>query len=220
MLQCKLKNFKKTAPTLFFLLCDLAFSAAKSLQSCPTLCDPIDGSPPGSPVPGILQARALEWAAISLPPIYSFSYSLITYHLVFITSELAMIFASTVPEFQCVSTQTQGLPKQSQTLSHSVTDRFPRNKRSDLRNPQFHPISARKLSSPWITLFAVRRTNVWVCLSFPIIYILPVFKKPLLWLSSSSTDWIRWFPGADGPTQNTLQLDCSLNPYAPVNPVV
>ena len=39
--------------------------AAKSLQSGPTLCDPIDGSPPGSPIPGILQARALEWVAIS-----------------------------------------------------------------------------------------------------------------------------------------------------------
>ena len=39
--------------------------AAKSLQSCPTQCDPIDGSPPGSPVPGILQARTLEWVAIS-----------------------------------------------------------------------------------------------------------------------------------------------------------
>ena len=39
--------------------------AAKSCQSCPTLCDPIDGSPPGSPVPGILQARTLEWIAIS-----------------------------------------------------------------------------------------------------------------------------------------------------------
>ena len=38
---------------------------AKSLQSCPTLCDPIDGSPPGSPVPGILQARTLEWVAIA-----------------------------------------------------------------------------------------------------------------------------------------------------------
>jgi len=42
-----------------------AAAAAKSLQSCPTLCDPIDGSPPGSPVPGILQARTLEWLAIS-----------------------------------------------------------------------------------------------------------------------------------------------------------
>ena len=40
-------------------------AAAKSRQSCPTLCDPIDGSPPGSPVPGILQARTLEWVAIS-----------------------------------------------------------------------------------------------------------------------------------------------------------
>ena len=40
-------------------------AAAKSLQSCPTLCDPIDGNPPGSPIPGILQARTLEWVAIS-----------------------------------------------------------------------------------------------------------------------------------------------------------
>ena len=40
-------------------------TTAKSLQSCPTLCDPTDGSPPGSPVPGILQARTLEWVAIS-----------------------------------------------------------------------------------------------------------------------------------------------------------
>ena len=40
-------------------------AAVKSLQSCPTLCDPVDGSPPGSPVPGILQARTVEWVAIS-----------------------------------------------------------------------------------------------------------------------------------------------------------
>ena len=45
---------------------DYAAAAAKSLQSCPTLCDPIDGSPPGSSVPGILQARTLEWVAISI----------------------------------------------------------------------------------------------------------------------------------------------------------
>ena len=43
----------------------VAAAAAKLLQSCPTLCDPIDSSPPGSPVPGILQARTLEWVAIS-----------------------------------------------------------------------------------------------------------------------------------------------------------
>ena len=50
-------------PTITVL--STAATAAKSLQSCPTLCDPIDGSPPGSPVLGILQARTLEWVAIS-----------------------------------------------------------------------------------------------------------------------------------------------------------
>ena len=54
-----------------------AAAAAKSLQSCPTLCDPIDGSPPGSPVPGILQARTLEWVAISFS-----NSSMDTWHIV------------------------------------------------------------------------------------------------------------------------------------------
>ena len=44
---------------------EMAAATAKSLQSCPTLCNPADGSPPGSPIPGILQARTLEWVAIS-----------------------------------------------------------------------------------------------------------------------------------------------------------
>ena len=52
-------NNVKSMETLY------AAAAAKLLQSCPTLCDPIDGSPPGSPIPGILQARTLEWVAIS-----------------------------------------------------------------------------------------------------------------------------------------------------------
>ena len=47
------------------ILYTAAATAAKLLQSCPTLCDPIDGSPPGSPIPGILQTRILEWVAIS-----------------------------------------------------------------------------------------------------------------------------------------------------------
>ena len=46
-------------------ICDYPAAAAKSLQSCLTRCDPTAGSPPGSPVPGILQARTLEWVAIS-----------------------------------------------------------------------------------------------------------------------------------------------------------
>ena len=54
-----------SADLLHFYINAAAAAAAKSLQSCPTLCDPIDSSPPGSPVPGILQARTLEWVAIS-----------------------------------------------------------------------------------------------------------------------------------------------------------
>ena len=56
-----------TCPICTFYLRKTVAAAAKLLQSlqCPTLCDPIDGSPPGSPVPGILQARTLEWVAIS-----------------------------------------------------------------------------------------------------------------------------------------------------------
>ena len=50
---------------LYLLPGTTAAAAAKSLQSCPTLCVPIDGSPPGSTVPGILQGRTLEWVAIS-----------------------------------------------------------------------------------------------------------------------------------------------------------
>ena len=54
--------------TVRFTLIQISFNLAAAtalLQSCPTLCDPIDGSPPGSPIPGILQARILEWVAIS-----------------------------------------------------------------------------------------------------------------------------------------------------------
>ena len=66
-----LRKWKKTADheghnSLSFKYLKLAAAAAaKSLQFCPTLCDPIDGSPPGSPLPGILQARTLEWVAIA-----------------------------------------------------------------------------------------------------------------------------------------------------------
>ena len=63
-----LSFFPLTIFTVFLIYSSLSAAtaaAAKSLQSCPTLCDPRDGSPPGSPVPGILQARTLEWVAIS-----------------------------------------------------------------------------------------------------------------------------------------------------------
>ena len=57
-------QFFPTFPLGYFLLAAAA-ATTKSLQLCPTLCDPVDGSPPGSPIPGILQARTLEWVAIS-----------------------------------------------------------------------------------------------------------------------------------------------------------
>ena len=63
----KIKNCRELLLFTIVFLCNgyVMFAAAKSLQSCPALCDPIDGSPPGFPVPGILQARTLEWVAIS-----------------------------------------------------------------------------------------------------------------------------------------------------------
>ena len=57
------KFFPKVTVSIY--IAAAAAAAAKSLQSCPTLCDPIDGSPPGSSIPGILQARTLEWVSIS-----------------------------------------------------------------------------------------------------------------------------------------------------------
>ena len=53
-----------------------AAAATKSLQSCPTLCDPLDGSPQGSPVPGIFQARTLEWVAIAFSGILTHIYGI------------------------------------------------------------------------------------------------------------------------------------------------
>ena len=52
---------------VYIYIYTVAAAAAKLLQTCLTLCDPMDSSPPGSPVPGILQARTLEWVAISFP---------------------------------------------------------------------------------------------------------------------------------------------------------
>ena len=56
-------KFKKNKYLKIYI--KITAAAAKSLQSCRTLCDPIDGKPPGSPIPGILQARTLDWVAIS-----------------------------------------------------------------------------------------------------------------------------------------------------------
>ena len=58
-------NWMKQILEDYLLIIHILYAAAKLLQSCPTLCEPIDGGPPGSSIPGILQARTLEWVAIS-----------------------------------------------------------------------------------------------------------------------------------------------------------
>ena len=59
---------------IYYTMCIMSYStAAKSLQSCPTLCDPMDGSPPGSPIPGILKVRTLEWVAISFSNVWNWN---------------------------------------------------------------------------------------------------------------------------------------------------
>ena len=65
-----LLSFLKFSLSHYTLHISVAAAAPKSLQSCPTLCYPIDGSPPGFPVPGILQARTLEWVAISFSNVW------------------------------------------------------------------------------------------------------------------------------------------------------
>ena len=63
-------GLKEIYSSFVLLINSVLTATAKSLQSCLTLCDPIDGSPPGSPVPGILQARTLEWVAISFSNVW------------------------------------------------------------------------------------------------------------------------------------------------------
>ena len=74
----------------------VAAAAAKSLQSCPTLCDPIDGSPPGSPVPGILQARTLEWV---LSAIYLYQRSKVN---VIITLQIRKLKLREIKKFNAI----------------------------------------------------------------------------------------------------------------------
>ena len=67
-------------------------AAAKSLQSCPTLCDPRDGSPSGSPVPGILQARTLEWVAIAFLERLTITHVFISLCISFTTNYMFMLY--------------------------------------------------------------------------------------------------------------------------------
>ena len=75
---CIIYSKRDELMSFLMLLGTAAAAAAKSLQSCPTLCNPIDHSPPGSSVPGILQARTMEWVAISFPNAWKSGHSVVS----------------------------------------------------------------------------------------------------------------------------------------------
>ena len=81
-----------------------AAAAAASLQSCPTLCDPIDGSPPGSPLPGILQARVLEWGAIAFSNVYRYINIYILYMYLNIFTYIVIHIISSLT-YKCICIQ-------------------------------------------------------------------------------------------------------------------
>ena len=74
----KLSFTTQSEHSWFHIYYSISAAAAKSLQSCLTLCDPIDRSPPGSPIPGILQARTLEWVATSFSNVWKWSHSVMS----------------------------------------------------------------------------------------------------------------------------------------------
>ena len=92
-----------------------AAAAAKSLQSCPTLCDPIDGSPPGSAIPGILQARTLEWVAISFSNAWKWKVKVKSLSRVQLFGFSRQEYWSgwSLPSPGCLSTSIQSLPSPS-----------------------------------------------------------------------------------------------------------
>ena len=101
------------------ILSHAATAAAKSLQSCPTLCDPIDGSPPGSAVPGILQVRTLEWVAISFSNVWKWKVKVKSLSRVWLFTT-AWTKAYQAPSSMGFSRQEYwtGLPWPSPILSH------------------------------------------------------------------------------------------------------
>ena len=106
-------------------LVEISAAAANSVQSCPTLCDPIDSSPPGSPVPGILQARTLEWVAISFSNAWKWKVKvkLLSYVQLFATPWTAAFQAPPSMGFswqECWSGLPLPSPEEISSLSHSI----------------------------------------------------------------------------------------------------
>ena len=108
------------SPPLALFVVMLPAAAAKSLQSCPTLCDPTDGSPPGSPVPGILQARVLEWVAISFSNAWKWKVKVKSLSCVWL-SATPWTAAYQAPPSMVFSRQEYLLPKAHLTLHSRIS---------------------------------------------------------------------------------------------------
>ena len=98
-------------------------AAVKSLQSCPTLCDLIDGSPPGSPIPGILQARTLEWVTTSFSNAWKWKVkvkALLTEYKIFLKLQCMCYDEFRPPEGSAVQTQRAQSASKNQMLSNFI----------------------------------------------------------------------------------------------------
>ena len=110
-------------------------AAAASLQSCPTLCDPIDGSPPGSPVPEILQARTLEWVAISFSNAWKWKVKVKSLSRVWLLAT-PWTAAYQAPPSMGFSRQDywSGVPLPSPSSHHKNTEILKKKKKKEYRN--------------------------------------------------------------------------------------
>ena len=116
---------KRTTGETESLLRASASAAAKSLQSCPTLCDPIDGSPPGFPIPGILQARTLEWVAISFSNAWKWKVKVKSLSLVWPSATPWTAAFQTPPSMGFSRPLHQSQPKAYMAIYGSLTHTLP-----------------------------------------------------------------------------------------------
>ena len=180
-------------------------AAAKSVQSCPTLCDPIDGSPPGSPAPGILQARALEWVAISFSNAWKWKVTV---------KSLSRVRPSATPwtaAYQALPSMGfsrqeywSGVPLPSSTVQLFVTpvdccppgssvhgfsrqeswSGLPSPSPGDLPNPGVKPTSLTPaLAGGFFTTSAIWEGQLWPGTILNVLHILSYLILPMIWRS-------------------------------------
>ena len=150
--------FKKMLYTFYAMLC-----YAKSLQSCPTLCDPIDGSPPGFPIPGILQARTLEWVAISFSNTFYRTHWDCIWILCSIPAWLFMVLLNT-DTILCLSAHLHPPTEQNQVKSFQPT---PRGLERSCHSTQVPKMLIRPQSLDFSMRPPVHRLSLCTCIHCP-----------------------------------------------------